>query len=140
MCKPLWEAIQEGRGASDDRAIKRWAQLEADIGHFVEGGLITDDRLKQLDPYKFEHWELISQKPRPSLRVFGRFAKADVFIGTHVVERAPLGAKWSINWELEKLRCEDHWKAAGFGAAEPFRSDSYEGYITDNARRKLRVE
>jgi hypothetical protein len=137
MCKPLWVAIEIGRRSREERAIKRWAQLEADIGYFVEGGYITEDRIKQLEPYKYEHWELRSLKPRPSLRVFGRFAEPDVFIGTHVVERPPLGVKWSINWEIEKLYCEDYWYAAGLQT--PFSANDYEEYITENASRKLKV-
>jgi hypothetical protein len=91
MCAALYEAIERGRQAEDVRTIKRWAQLVADIGHFVEGGRVTEKLVKQLDPPKYEHWELISRKPKPGLRVFGRFAKPDVFIGTHVLERAGLG-------------------------------------------------
>ena len=116
MCLPLYQAIQAGKRSADEKVLKRWAQLEADIGFFVEGGFVTKDRLKQLKPYKYEHWELRSLQPRPSLRVFGRFVRPDVFVGTHVTERPPLGEKWSLNWEMEKLACEDHWKAAGMSS------------------------
>ena len=87
---------------------------------------------------KFEHWELRSVRPRPSLRLFGRFAEPNVFVGTHIVERAPLGAKWSQSWEIEKLICEDEWKQA-MGNARPFQSDTYEDYITENSSRCPRV-
>lgn len=137
MCEPLDDAIKAARMSNSQVVIKRWSQLEADIGYFIEGGYITDDRIKQLDPYKYEHWELRSLRPRPSLRVFGRFAEPDVFIGTHVVERPILGEKWSLNWKLEKLSCEQHWNAAGLG--EPFVGKAYEDYITENASRRLGV-
>lgn len=104
MCRPLTQEIEAARQSTDERAFKRWAQLEADIGYLIEGGYITEDRLKQLEPFRYEHWELRSLQPRPSLRVFGRFAMPDVFVGTHVRERPRLGAKWSLNWELEKPR------------------------------------
>ena len=137
MCRPLHRAIEAARQSTDARTIKRWAQLEADIGYFVEGGYMTQDRLKQLEPFRYEHWELRSLQPRPSLRVFGRFAKPDVFVGTHVCERPRLGAKWSLNWELEKLSCEEHWKAAGL--SDPFRADTYEAYMTENASYRLGI-
>lgn len=131
MCEPLSRAIEAGRVSADEKTIKRWAQLEADIAHFVEGGHITKDRLKQLDPFKYEHWELRSLEPRPSLRVFGRFVCPDVFVGTHVRERPGLGAKWSLDWEMEKLACEEYWTAVGL--ENPFHSDRYEAYITRDA-------
>ena len=110
------------------------------MGYFIEGGYITDDLIKQLKPEKFEHWALRSRKPKPSLRVFGRFAMPDVFVGTHVVVRSDLGGMWSSEFEHEKLVCEDHWKATGlpnpFTDAPRFR---YEKYITSNAQRKIRV-
>lgn len=136
-CRPLWGSLESARRSSDERTIRRWAQLEADIGHFVRGGYVTENLLKQLAPEKFEHWELVSRRPRPSLRVFGRFAKPNVFVGTHVVERARLGGMWSPQFEHEKLVCEDHWRDAGL--PEPFRATRYEDYITENASRRLRV-
>ena len=137
MCQPLYTAIAEGRLSNDEKVMRRWAQLEADISHFIEGGFVTEDLIKQLKPRKFEHWELRSRNPRPSLRVFGRFAKPDVFVGTHVSARRFLGGMWSSEYEHEKLVCGDHWKAAGL--PEPFSADAYEKYITENAIRKLRV-
>jgi hypothetical protein len=95
--------------------------------------------MKWLDPKKYEHWELKSVRPRPSLRVFGRFACPDVFVGTHIVERTKLKGKWTIEWEIEKLTCEDHWKAA-LGNFIPFSARDYEGYITENATRYVGIE
>lgn len=141
MCQPLYDAIQAGRTNLDDKERKVWAALEAAISHFIEGGRVTENLIKQLLPYKFEHWELRSRKPRPSLRVFGRFALPDVFVGTHVEPRKGLGGMYSPQFEHQKLVCEDHWKEAGlpepFTDAPQFR---YERYITSNAARKVRVE
>lgn len=81
MCVPLKVAIDEGRADPNTKLRDRWARLEASISYFIEGRYVTDDLLKQLRPPKFEHWELKSRKPRPSLRVFGRFAKPDVSSG-----------------------------------------------------------
>ncbi len=110
------------------------------MSYFVEGHLVTDDLMKQLKPEKFEHWELRSLRPKPSMRVFGRFAARDIFIGTHVKLRTELGAMWSFEFGQETLVCEDHWKAAGLG--EPF-SDSpsftYKAYMS-NASKRVRIK
>jgi len=140
LCRPLMNSILLGRKEPDEKVRQSWAQLEAAIRHFVEGGYVTQKLMKQLVPPKYEHWELISRRPRPSLRVFGRFADPDVFVGTHVVPRKRLGSMWSREFEYEKLVCEDHWKEAGLG--DPF-TDSpsfrYEEYITSNASLDIRI-
>lgn len=140
MCRPLYDDVQAGKAGSDEKERQRWARLEAQMGSFVEGGYVNDDFIKQLLPPKFEHWELRSRKPRPSLRVFGRFAAPDVFVGTHVVARINLGGMYSPEFEHEKLVCEDIYKQAGltvvFTDAPRFR---YESYVTDNASKRVRV-
>ncbi len=140
MCAELWSAIEEGRQSQDIASIKRWASLEADISHFIEGGYVNEDLLKQLEDFKHEHWELRSVRPKPSLRVFGRFALPNVFVGTHVVERRLLAEKHSFNWEHQRIVCEDHWTAAGL--PDPFTDDpdfAYSSYITNNATRRIEV-
>lgn len=140
MCMPLVEAIAEGKASKEEKDRQRWAKLEAAISYFIEGRYVTDGLIKQLRPPKYEHWELRSRKPRPSLRVFGRFAKPDVFVGTHVELRNKLGGMWSMPFEHHKLVCEEHWNNAGlpdpFTDAPHFR---YESYITSNAQEKIRV-
>ena len=138
MTKRLNAEIAEGRSSADPKRQERWERLRADISHFIENGYVTWALMKWLDPKKYEHWELKSVRPRPSLRVFGRFAEPDVFVGTHVVERAPLGAKWTMKWEMEKLICEAEWKNA-LGDCSPYRSDVYENYITENSSRYPKV-
>lgn len=128
----------EGLSSTGLRSIERWERLEADISFFVEGGLVNRSLLKQLDPKKFEHWNLRSVRPRPSMRVFGRFGISDLFIATHVVERPTLGEKWSLNWEMQKLVCEDHWRDA-LGKFPPFRGATYQDYITENAIEDVRI-
>lgn len=140
MCKPLYTELELGKSDKDETVRKRWAELEGAMIHFVEGGRMTEQLIKQLKPEKFEHWELLSRKPRPSLRVFGRFALPDVFIGTHVKERKGMGGMWSPQFEHEKLVCEEHWESAGLSAvysdAPQFR---YESYITENAAAKIGI-
>jgi len=132
MTQRLAQQIADALSSPDQHRVERWERLRADIAHFVENGMITWSFMRWLDPKKYEHWELRSVRPRPSLRVFGRFAEPNVFVGTHAVERTSLGAKWSLQWEMEKLECEEAWKLA-LGDCEPFRSCKYEDYITENS-------
>lgn len=138
MCKPIVDALAAGRSSTDEKERQCWAKVEAAFSHFIEGGFITEDLVKQLRPEKFEHWEFRCRKPVPSVRVFGRFAKPDVFVATHARPRKLLGGMWSPEFEHEKLICEQHWNAAGL--SDPF-SDvpgyRYEAYITENAARKV---
>lgn len=145
MCTSLRDDLETGKNAADAKVRQRWARLEAAMQFFVEGGFVTEDFIKQLRDYKHEHWELRSRSPRPSLRVFGRFARPDVFVGTHVVPRNGLGGMGSMEFEFEKLKCEEHWAAAGLpttpppGAFTDYPDFDYQRYITENAVRRARV-
>lgn len=140
MCPPLYHAIEAGKSSPDEKERQRWASLEAAISYFIEGGYVTQDLIKQLRDYKYEHWQLRNRRPRPSIRVFGRFIEPNVFVGTHLQRRDGLGGMWSPEFEHEKLVCEDHWKQAGL--PDPFTDPPdfrYENYITENAARGVRV-
>jgi hypothetical protein len=138
MCAPFTAQMAEARASDEEPIRARWQRLEADISHYVAGGYVNWAFMKWLDPHKYEHWELRSVRPKPSLRVFGRFACPDVFIATHCHERKGLRQKWSINWEIEKLTCEDHWRVA-VGDLVPFSAAEYESYLTDNAEKNVRI-
>src|SRR5208283_4365189 len=114
--------------------------LEAAMIHFVENGRITEKLMKQLSPPKYEHWELKNTRPRPSLRVFGRFYLPDIFVGTHVMPRSTLGGMNSPQFEHEKLLCEQYYREAGltsFFTDKPHHR--YSSYITENATATIRV-
>lgn len=147
MCKPLNDSILAGRLMPEEKDRKRWAALEGAMIHFNEGGLITRQRLKPLEEKKFENWELINKRPRPSLRVFGSFAKPNVFIGTHVQLRNQLGGMNSLEFELERIESEKVWKATGLPMRADGRPDAfsdaphfrYTKYITENAQEKVQI-
>jgi hypothetical protein len=150
MCKPLCESIQTGRAGEVELERSRWAALEAAMIHFVEGGLMTRTRLKLLEEKRFENWELVNKKPKPSLRLFGSFAKPDVFIGTHVQLRNTLKGMHSVEFEIERIRSEEIWEQSGlpmsrsnsqprpdvFSDAPHFR---YEKYMTKNAKERVQI-
>lgn len=140
LCEPIRKALQAGRTDPDKKERQSWAKVEAAFSHFIEGGFVTEDLLKQLQPYKFEHWEFRCRRPKPSIGVFGRFVMPNVFVATHPRPRSLLGGMWSSQFEHEKLVCEEHWKAAGLDA--PFTDAPayrYDAYVTGDARRKLGI-
>ena len=140
LCEPIRIALEEGRHADDESERQCWAKVAAAFSHFIEGGFVTENLVKQLKEYKFEHWEFRCRKPRPSIRVFGRFVLPDVFVATHPMPRNVLGGMNSPQFEHEKLVCEDHWKVAGLDAVfTDIPAFRYESYITENASRKLEI-
>lgn len=138
LCVPMQRELDQGLASEVTKDIERWQSLNANLAHFVEGGLITWKFMKWLSPKKHEIWELVSGRPKPSLRVFGRFALPDVFVATHVRERKSLKGMWSLEFELEKLEAEKIWR--DLTNEPPFSADTYERYITDNAKQNLRIE
>jgi hypothetical protein len=132
MTKQLTSQLANARSSPDQTIVERWERLRADIAHFVENGMINWSFMKWLEPKKQEIWALRSVRPRPSIRVFGRFAEPNVFVGTHAAERTTLGGKWSLEWEMEKFICEEQWTLA-LGDSDPFRSPNYNDYVTENA-------
>jgi hypothetical protein len=137
MVPELVAEIANGRANPDEKISRRWAKLEADMAHFVEGGYVNWNLMKWLDPQGQEVWELKSVRPKPSIRVFGRFAEPDVFVGTHSALRTDLKAKWSVEFWNEIFKCETMWK--GLTDEEPFKGKAYTDYITENAGRRVGV-
>lgn len=115
---------------------ERWVRLEADLAMFVEGALIVvPDYMKRLHPSQDEVWEILSRKPRPSIRVFGRFAEADVFVALTWAERRALGGLGDRAWRDAILACKTAWKKL-FLTYEPLRGETLDAYITDDAVRR----
>lgn len=60
---------------------------------------------KRLDPGRDEVWE-IRKREAPSVRIFGRFAKQDVFVATGIRLRVDLLGFRSLFWRQEMRRCK----------------------------------
>ena len=112
----LFDQISGPRADSTETA-KRMGRLRADFDHFSTGGLIVVSSgregtayMKQLDPPENEIWEIRSRDPKPSLRVFGRFADTDVFVATNMLDRRSLGEQGSRAWRDECIRCGATWR------------------------------
>jgi hypothetical protein len=116
----------------DPGASQRWAQLEASLSHFVEGGVIDDKYMRPLERPARYVWEIRSRRPKPSIRVFGRFAEVDVFIATNAAYRKPLGGKGSRAWRDEIVGCTTIWRQL-FPAHQPIESDDVHDCVSENA-------
>ncbi len=139
LTRTLDQLMSQNMAAADPAISSRWWKLRADMDHFVTGGYVNDKFLKPLTPARHGVWTLKSVRPKPGLRVFGRFAAPDVFVATHVCERRQLKGKLSLEFELAKLDCEREWDLV-FGKRKPFFSTRYEDYITQNAARDVEIE
>ncbi len=139
MTNRLVGQMDAARDATDIKRFARWEALSAEITYFVQNGRVGLEIMKWLEPRAQEHWEFRSVRPKPALRVFGRFAAAGVFVATHAVERAPLGNKNHLNWEFAKLESEDEWRCA-LGERIPFSAADYESYITGDAAEGVRMD
>lgn len=132
----LHEAME---GPWSDEAVEyRMGKLRADLDHFSTGRLITVSSgsekhayMKLLDDADEEVWEIRSRDPKPSLRVFGRFADTDVFVATHFHDRVSLGEPGSRAWRDEFVRCKAEWRKL-FPTYEPKRGLSINDYISEN--------
>jgi hypothetical protein len=123
---------------SSEESADRMGRLIADVDHFSMGGLVTVSRgaekhafMKQLEPPGDEIWEIRSRDPKPSLRVFGRFAVRDVFIATHVCSRGELGGPHSRAWSDELRRCAAEWRKL-FPTYPPLSGVALHDYISEN--------
>lgn len=124
----------------------RMGKLRADLDHFTEGGLIIVGQrttryahMKRLDPGEKEAWEIRSRDPLPELRLFGRFALPDVFVGTRLCDRDYLGIENSREWRDEINRCGADWRNL-FPAHDPVCNGALNDYISTNVHDAGRFE
>ena len=133
--KGLHDEIEAGASAPDATQF-RIGQLRRDFDRFSIGQLITVGYgrekscfLKPLDPEDEQVWEIRSRDPKPSIRVFGRFACRDVFIATHKALRPNLGDD-RIEWAREIRRCKAIWRQV-FPTFDPHSGDSIGDYLSN---------
>lgn len=121
-------------GQSTDRI----GRLLANLDTYSTGGLVVVSTgventalFKHLDPRAEEVWEIRSRDPKPSIRVFGRFAEVDIFIATHMCTRGYLGGPGSREWRDEFERCKTEWSKL-FSTFEPVTGPDVRAYISEN--------
>jgi hypothetical protein len=127
---------------ADEEEEKRWKILRADLEAFVEGKRMTLPRnrdkappgpchMAQLSRPNEEVWEFRLRRPKPPIRVFGRFAAKDFFVALTWAYRPELGAFGSDEWRAEKLRCAVEWEERFEVRYQPLTAGSYpDDYIS----------
>ncbi len=122
-----------------------WATLETfikgqEIGICLTPYKATAAYMSRLDKPEDEVWDIRSIDPSPGIRVFGRFAEKDVFVGLiwsprsveiPASQRLPLGDKDSIEWKHAILECKSEWRKL-FPSDEPIHGEEIDEYVGTN--------
>ena len=118
-----------------------FARLRADVEHFIFGEYMTvafdkdeDGLLKRLTPKNREVWTFRMKRPKPSIRLFGRFAYEDVFVAMNLAQRKELGPVGSFEWKNEIHICRQRWTAI-FNHHKPLSGEYPHDYIKENVIR-----
>jgi hypothetical protein len=117
-----------------DRAM----ELRAEIDWFIDGKTIyvrpdceegTKALLARLHPASDEVWEFRSIKPKPSLRVFGTFARKNIFIASNWEYRTYLGAEDSEEWAEAITQFKSIWQNS-FPSLDPLHGSYPNDYLS----------
>jgi len=94
----------------------------------------------RLDEPEDEVWDIRSIDPNPGVRIFGRFAEIDVFVGLiwsprsvkiPASQRLPLGPRDSVEWKTAILECKSEWRKL-FPSYQPIHGEEIYEYIRAN--------
>lgn len=135
VSRPLQEALEAE--LTDQAAAYRTGLLLNTLDTFIGGGLITvggrndDAYMKLLEPEDEQVWEIRSVDPRPSVRVFGRFAEPDVFVATNKGLRTELGAFGSAEFRRAMTDCTREWGKC-FHTWPAHSGEQINDFITEN--------
>ncbi|MCC0013849.1 MAG: hypothetical protein H6881_08230 [Rhodobiaceae bacterium] len=122
----------------DEALEHRTSQLYQTFDTFISGNLVTvggrhdDSFMKLLEPEDEQVWEIRSISPKPSIRVFGRFAEPDVFVATNKGFRADLGGFGSVGFKRAMTTCLQEWRKC-FQNWPAFTGRHFNDYITSGA-------
>jgi len=86
--------------------------------------------MSRLQPPRDEVWDIRCVDPSPAIRVLGRFAEKNLFIGLTWEVRLQLRDFGSRQWQQAILRCCHEWRKL-FPAYDPRMGDYFADYITD---------
>lgn len=122
----VWGLLSGPWGSKTEE--RRCQALRADLEAFVKGEELSvsvtprkagDHLLGLLDPPRDGVWDIRSQDPRPGLRVVGRFAAKDVFVGlipasrsvaVPYITRGPMGDYGSPQWKEIIRQAKADWR------------------------------
>ncbi len=125
---PELNALVNGPWA-DAKQEARFSALRADLDFFVAGGLVNKGYMKPLRKRADEVWEIRSRAPSPSIRLFGRFAMPNVFIGTNWEYRSFL--ELFDRWRRNKRQAQAIWRQL-FTNYPPYSGQNTQDYLTMN--------
>jgi hypothetical protein len=108
------QALLDGR-TTDEITEERFGALRADLEVFVTQPTLFPHYLFWLTPRHDVVWEIRSVEDVPSLRVLGRFADFDVYVGLTIEERAELEGWNSHQWKRAIRTCIQRWGTAFAG-------------------------
>lgn len=112
-----------------ETAAKRAGRLQSDLESFAKGEVVSmaltprehgNAYMGRLEPLTDATWDIRSRDPSPGLRVFGRFAKKDVFVAlvwelrsknVPWSDKRPLGDGDSTEYQIALLETEARWRA-----------------------------
>jgi hypothetical protein len=112
-------------------------QADVDVGRFCKGLIVSASRReKSKADFKWlkghcEVWVLSFRKPPPGWRVFGRFARKNVFVAFCHYEREDLADNVQYQAAAKALIAE--WDKR-FPKMEPFKGSRFEDYFGDMVR------
>lgn len=138
----LAPAVREGLDGSWDSPEEkaRWFRVGANLDNFVQGGLISVAEhafkakaalLAQLDPPRDEVWEVRCCDPKPGIRVFGRFALKDVFVGLRWEYRVNMKGRHAHEWHWMIDDCQKDWDKL-FPSYQPVSGVFPDDYLSDS--------
>jgi hypothetical protein len=130
--------MDDGMATAEQNAcIARFARLKADLDAFLTSPAIDAEYMKQLSPAGKGIYEIRSVRPKPALRVFGRFISKDVFLATHLTERKALGGWKSQEFKQEIARCRKIWRQI-FPHHPALEGDALSSLVTGGHDEKIR--
>jgi hypothetical protein len=133
--RDIYRFLNGGWNNPAEKLLSR--KLQADIDNFILGRAITaaltrkrhrGSNMARLEPARDEVWEIRVDDANPQLRVFGRFAKVDVFVALVGPIRRP-DLRGPL-WDAAKRRCREEW--ANFFANPPVIGIKVHDYISAN--------
>jgi len=116
-----------------------WGLARSIMDTFVSGKLISVARgrnnrkhtfMGHLDPQTDGMWTMKPSKPSPGIRIFGQFAKRDLFIALDWEDRLYLEDYNSRLWKRAIRNCKQKW-ATLFNPYTPVTEDNSHAYLSN---------
>jgi hypothetical protein len=132
----IWQACH-GPWTSE-KEQKAWGHALGTLDAFITGRTImvrfppSKNRLALLALLEEETedvWEFRCRDPKPQIRIFGRFAEADLFIA--LSWRFKSDCHTGEHYEEAKEQCKKRWRYF-FPSYKPFRGEDINDYVSEN--------